>query len=381
MSVDPFQVINEVVNVENNVADFIQNGPPDGLAGYVRDKYRERCREFANAPAWARLLANAPAGTLGRLCRPYLDDNGWDSPVFEPPFAGGQCPGVSYDVTWDRQAPGINPPPGSARALGPISISTALNPGDEGANCPPGTEFKRFTLLSNGNPVSNIYSGCGVSYSNFQVVRRDGQPDSCGDPPPQLEPGPNPPPNPGPLPGPDPTENPDNPTGPPLIPIPPYDDPIFGPVPVQPPPAVGVPDLPGDPTNGPGDPDAIDDPIPGGPGTPNEDGGVDFGAPPSGRAWVGAFVQVDYPDDAGTVPNTAPVNAVFTRTVGNVSLKHGTAYSTAVRLSSEWSAIFRGNDNLTVDGCKVNVLPSFSYRVYPVSVETCPENTCTIAEV
>ena len=285
---DPRAIIEGIRNFEEAAGEFIRDGPSTGLPGYVRDGYRERCRQFANLPPWARLLGNGPSGALDRICTPYWADNGWDGPEANPPdVIGGQCPGVSYRYTatgFDRGNVIVNnvrtcP----SNAFGPIGVRRLLN----GAGNFVEVQVTFFTAA--GAPVfATFISGnpANVTGTITNVVRCDGQLDDCGDSPtdgPRV--GPNPPPDPGPVVGPPPTDNPGNPTGPPLIPLPPYNDPIYGPTPIE---------GPTGPTGPPGG--GGNDPV-GGPGSPGDGGdtgtgGENEGSADEGDELVGVLVQV-----------------------------------------------------------------------------------------
>ena len=275
---DPIAIIEGLRNFEDAAGEFIRDGPSTGLPGYVRDGYRERCDQFANLPAWARVLGNGPSGALDRICTPYWDDNGWDGPeVGPPPFPGGQCEGVIYTVTLQNNSTsGPFGAPQSRSGPGPVVgafVTITLPPATGVA----GIEF------ANGK-INTLSGGSVAAPTILGVVRQDGQPDLCGDPPAPITPGPNPPPDPGPVGGPVPTPNPDNPTGPPLIPLPPYQDPVYGPIPIVGPTGpTGPPVDPGPPPGDIGDPGGSSD---------TGAGGEAEGEAPEGSILVGLKIDV-----------------------------------------------------------------------------------------
>lgn len=297
---NPIEIIEGLRNFEEGAGEFIRNGPSTGLPGYVRDGYRKRCDQFANLPPWARLLGNGPSGALDRICTPYWEDNGWDGPeVGPPPFTGGQCPGVPYGAryTW-LSGPGANPSnytpslgqflPGGRTLYGPLSGGSLVEGG--GGLCTPsrsGYLVNGFDI--NGNPLSGLLNRGGASClfpSSLDTIEGLGferltPGDECGSPPSTVIPGPNPPPDPGPLPGPEPTDDPDNPIGPPLIPLPPYQDPIYGPTPIVGP--TGPPDTPPPPPGDIGDPGSSSD---------TAVGGESEGEAPEGSILVGLKIDV-----------------------------------------------------------------------------------------
>ena len=108
-----------------------------------------------------------------------------------PPFTGGQCPGTIYQFTWTVNQGNAPPFNGISDRPGPLTLSRALEPGDENAGCEEGQEFARYTMLSGTSPVG-LGSGCGVTVTNIQVTPLFGMPDNCGDPNTELpEPGDN----------------------------------------------------------------------------------------------------------------------------------------------------------------------------------------------
>lgn len=379
MAANPIAVLRKIIEAEKSFADFIQNGPADGLGGFARDGYRTRCEQFANAPPWARLLARGPAGSLGRVCKPYLDDIGADLPeITPPPFAGGQCEDVQYNV-FARGLPafGGEITQQSGAVFGPI-VGILRTPTGGGGGVFIGLQARDTLTTAFGVTTSEANA---PSWRIINVVRVDGQPDNCGDPPDgPLRPGPNPPPNPPPTPGPEPTADPGNPTGVPLLPIPEYDDPIGGPVPFEAEPdgtgGVGPEDIPGNTDSQEGGAENYGDAIAGGSGTDVGSDDIDFGEPPTGRVWVGALFQFAIPTDYGDVPGSRPTNTVVPRVFGNCSLTYDSARGTAVRVNSANVELFRPNGALKVTGVFVNSLPGITFNVRPVSVAKCPENSC-----
>lgn len=376
-------VIEGLDEVSRRLGEFVKNGPDGGLAGHVRDGYRRRCRQYANVPGWLKRLSPTGARTFGNMCDPYLENNNWSPPVSAPSFSGGQCEAAYVaSVSWEQADSGCNVTQGSNPSLGvgfgPISlqfVTVGTPPGSPVDLCP-GFSYNRVLLTNRDGQVTLVGASRGVRLLSFNIAREDGQPDDCGNPPPDLLPGPTPPPNPPDDGTPDPTDNPGDPADP-IVPIPPFVDPRFGPIPIDFSPTGGS-DRPGaTPTQSePGSGDSVGDPIEGvGSGEP-EDSDVDFGDPPEGRVWVGALLQVLAPSFEAVIPSEAPVNDVYPRVVGNAALRYEGGRGTAVRIRSEWSEHFRPVDALQVKGLSVSLRPSFSWRVFPISRETCPEDKC-----
>lgn len=370
MSLSPGKVVDGLLGVEDAIGDFIANGPSGGFPGHVRDQYRKRCNQFANLPPWARALGGVPGGSMSRICQPYWDSNNWDGPVNDPPFTGGQCP-VRYGLI-------------TKRADGAVVGNTLFVYG-------PVTELRVFKI--SGITERTIFSGftAGGAPLTVQrdrgttgnepagsatVYRTDGQADNCGDPDSEFKPGANPPPDPGPTAGPEPTADPSNPSGPPLLPVEPYFDPVFGDIPVEGPEGEGGGSQPpGNPDTAPGSPDNVGEGIPG-TEAPEEGADTPFGDPPEGKSYIGALVKFVFPTEVGNIPGSGPENKVVSRTVGNVSLIFDGGRGTAEQVRSEWVSLVRPSGALAVSGVHVNALPGTTYTVYPLLIENCPENTC-----
>lgn len=137
-------------------------------------------------------------------CRDYLGDDMPEYSEPQPPFTGGQCAGVAYDITISFNSPGTNGNPRQTSTVRRIAPITFI--GEVG-----GTFFTGgrawSTLVSNpfgpGQVSSGFYpSGSSPSPSVVSIVRVDGLPDDCGDPPVEgetgynpIRPGPPPPPD------------------------------------------------------------------------------------------------------------------------------------------------------------------------------------------
>jgi len=375
---NPIDVIRRLRDVQEGIGEFIRNGPDTGLPGYVRDKYRERCDQFANLPPWARLLGNGTAGTMDRMCRGYWEDEGKDGPISEPPFPGGQCED-SYFVFFS-----YNPIATNGTTIQPLINDIAIVQGPLSNFRSEGSGASQVLLITNGGGGSQTLISGTAPQGNFRnevltsVSLRFGGADNCGDQPPILKPGPNPPVDPGPIDGPEPTDDPRNPFGPPLIPIPPFDDPVYGPIPI-----VGDPEPTGPGGGGgagggdglPGSPDAVGDEA--GAAAGGEGGeDVDFGEPPEGSIWVGALVQAVVDSRLGNIPGTGPPQTVYPTVIGNASLIYTGARGTNERLESASTLLARATTALVLTGCRVQAQPGVNLTVRPISALTCPENPC-----
>lgn len=373
---NPIKIIRKFIEVENTVGEFIRSGPDSGLPGHIRDSYRHRCDELANASGWARALGVLSRGSASRICQPYWDDQGTDGPVIDTPFSGGQCEGASYLVELAGSNSTGNPATSSRTVVGPVGgvCFGALN---QFNRLPIGAQGANGCVISGGGAgvTSPEHQG---SWSVTSVTRVGGLPDDCGDPPGEIIPGPNPPPNPGPLPGPEPTDDPRNPFGPPLFPIPPYIDPIFGPIPIVEDPESDGPGGGGNPSGGdglPGSPDAIGGSAGG--TTGGADGvDVDFGEPPEGKIWVAALVKATVDTRLGNIPGTGPEQTVYPTVIGNASLIYTGARGTNERLESASTLLARSTTALVLTGCRVQAQPGVTLTVSPITALTCPDNPC-----
>ena len=392
---NPLGIIEGLLEVEGKIGSFIKGdiGGDSAVVNHFRDQYRASCEEFSNAPGW---LQNFPgfkaAGTIGRICKPYLDDNQWDSPELGPPFTGGQCQ-KQYDVTatgfFTSSSQCTNPEVGGTqqsifmefacdspfsfrRVFGPVGAPRLVAQQGDGLFS---IRFSGFN--SSGEPTDFVIANnhCpakGDWQVNLSVTPCDGD-DDCGDPEPVPLPGPNPAPMPDPirLPGDEPRPNPRNPDGLPDIPVDPFPDPIGG---------DGFPALPdgfgfGGGRSGGGGAGRSFDPIE----NDDETGGQDeeFDDPPEGEVWVGAYLELtQVPINITTVPGTGPENGAYFRIVGNFSIfsdsESSRLYSDSVQVRNRWTKFIGNPQGLPVSGARVSVLPGVRYRVIPVSAPADP---------
>ncbi len=171
------------------------------------------CKAYSLAPG---LASSGPVGDLNRgvyesVCAP-ADDPLPDPPV--PPYTGGQCEGVIYDVFGVYTSYNDNPSFGcgtlGCRTFGPGPIgATVQRPGDptwylevQGNTVQWKSDGSLGEPTNSGirvdsGPCRSGSSGLGLGGAPTitSVSRRDGQPDNCGDPDkeyPQVDP-PDPP--------------------------------------------------------------------------------------------------------------------------------------------------------------------------------------------
>jgi len=388
---NPLGIIEGLLEVEDRIGGFIKGdiGGDSAIANHFRDQYRARCEEFTNAPGWLQGFVGLGAGgAISRICKPYLDDNEWDSPELGTPFTGGQC-SFQYNVfvavtRFPNSDPGdvttttISTLGNQGAPMGPIT-GVVVGPAssfDVGGSCSTGDTPAVGCSTANGNWLIACYANSTIVNAEITSVVpfRSSDNDDCGDPEPVPVPGPNPAPMPDPirLPGGQPRPNPRNRDGLPDIPVDPFPDPIFGP---------GLPALPdgfgfGGGRSGGGGAGRSFDPIE----NDDEDGGQDeeFDEPPEGEVWVGAYLELTkVPINITTVPGTGPENGAYFRIVGNFSIfsdsEGSRLYSDSVQVRNRWTKFIGNPQGLPVNGARVSVLPGVRYRVIPVSAPADPD--------
>lgn len=183
--------------------NYIRDAQPDSLfEALPLAAARQGCRRYADKGGNYPELRAARAE---RACRPYLDSLEYgDPPSLVQPFTGGQCSDLRYNVfgtytsnqedvggcgtTRNWQASGI---------FGPISGITK-DPGiQQGWKVQGGITAVNCVDIETGKQLIDV-SSCGPSVSNFtvragrpsisSVVPLFGEPDVCGDRPPEYTP-------------------------------------------------------------------------------------------------------------------------------------------------------------------------------------------------
>lgn len=363
--------VSEFDDLAEAIADPNPNRPIQNATGQFGQKV---CDAISNNPGlYAPTILQWP---LKAVCQPYWDDQGYDAPVVDVPFTGGQCAGVAYTVTWSitetlcSSGP-VNRPQPNRTVIGPIArAKTEINPGSN-----PTVEFRFGTagstlpIQGSGSYIDPCFADVtsALDWGTFVAVRQDGLPDTCGDPPGDVVPGPNPAPDPGPLP-------PD--TGPsfdirgnPIFVLPPTLE-------VSPDFNIDVPigeiNLGSGTGNGPAAPPAPGEESPG-EGTGEGGGDNDFPEPPDGERWVGCCVTITAtPPGAGAIPQAEP-QSIYPTTIGNVRLRFrgfsgGSEYDTPVVNRQKTTCVWEPVRGLEPVGVRVNLLPGYSYSYRPYSV-------------
>jgi len=225
---NPLDFIGTLADVAGGLGDWVANGTPEAgsIAGEVQQRYRDHCDAWSNGPTWVQQFDPGARLFLSNACKPWLDSQGSGDPSASVPFTGGQCPGVEYDVAWVRRTDGAAQAGGTFTDDGPISLI------DESFEEPDG-EFTIRWRLTGATSETTINGGINRTGPRSRYTldvtptRTDGQPDDCGNPPPDIEPNPNPRPDPG-L---DPEDEPfEREPGQPVLPMPEIPDPFGDPV-------------------------------------------------------------------------------------------------------------------------------------------------------
>lgn len=157
----------------------------ESATGFLKGKVCEALNTIGDAFTLAANVTAEPlnrlnvANGLGALLCDLPTDN---LQAAEPPFTGGQCPGVNYRINWSWSAPGFNSGPQTADRVGPLGFSRA---GTGSLDCGPGGgTYNVYTVTeATGNAPVSLAAGCDAVLNNLTVERLDGQPDNCGDPP------------------------------------------------------------------------------------------------------------------------------------------------------------------------------------------------------
>lgn len=368
--------IRKGIETADQIADFIANPDPSKpFANAIGNAGRKACESWSAQDPWTQgFLAQVipggigQAGLLNTVCKPYLDDNGWDSPSQVPPFTGGQCYTTynldfSFTNQFGRQTSNQIV---SGRIIG-VYVTEVLGNGTKQSGIEretsPGAGITRISL---GTVAGTIDPDPAIA----NIVRVDGLPDDCGDPPGVLAPGSNPAPSPGPFPT---GEEPDvDPFGNPIFYVPDIADP-FGDIPIGDDPFAPAP------VSGGGDGlPGLDDAI--GPEAADVESGdgeeIDFGEPPEGRVWVGCIVETTTDSKIGSIPGTGPGQRVWPDVRGNLSLKYGDRKGSNVRINSRFTDIYRPVTSLILTGAFLQLQPFSSGKIFPISALKCPDNPC-----
>lgn len=194
--------------------EFIRDGDPQSVPGkIVQGAARAACRAYADDPTSVRAAVRPKAE---KSCRPYLEDIGYGiPPTAKKPFPGGQCAtnyriwAEQYNAVFGRWNDSAALGGGAQQIRGPVLSLALTNGGPCQGGLGPGFLLGAVaTGGANGDSVLTIPQACITSPPSgepglraLRLVRSDGQPDNCGNPPPVYT-GPIPPVAPAPRPEP-----------------------------------------------------------------------------------------------------------------------------------------------------------------------------------
>lgn len=340
--------------------------------GLVGAAGRGFCNVHANNPGIVGSLGSIASDFVDGACKPYYDENGIEPPSGGPTFQGGQCVGVVYNVFYRVYSSVNGWAVGAVSGYGPIrglSFSPS-HPGYSGvyldAHESDGSSPAQFF-------ASYVQDENIPSVAIVNVVRLDGQPDDCGNPPSPFSPSSNAPPasygvpflgqdskgRPAPITIFAPSLNPDGSLSIPVnIDGTPAD--LGNPSPL---PGGGKPE-----DNAPVEPGDAKEPSP-------EDGGkVCFDAV-EGKELVGVSWTLTVPEAFGEIPGS--LVPVYPRVIGNIRLILGACDTVLgvvqdqVQIRTAKGSLFRPFGGTQVAGAIINTLPGVGVSLTPlyVSVE------------
>lgn len=190
------------VQTLQGVSDWLRDDLPTaspGLAKWAQETGRRACSKYARQRGSVPFLTSDP--TWDGMCGGYWDATNQgptSSGSYAPPFTGGQCSGTIYQVivTYNLgtgvpggcSAPFDQSVNGSLGVAGPIGGITTQSVTIPGASLPGKQSF-----LNHGNnqqiSLGQTFGGCDLPHVVIKsVTRLSGNPDNCGDPPPEYRP-------------------------------------------------------------------------------------------------------------------------------------------------------------------------------------------------
>jgi hypothetical protein len=174
---------NDLTNGENG--EYLRDGNPQNLFQRLPlEMARQGCRRYADKP---NNYTAARTARTERACRPYLDDLQYgDGPTLELPFRGGQCSNVFYRIAFSFTNSFGNSQTLEQVAMGPLQ-GVWTEPDGNG-----NTRAGYFESDGAGNKVKQIQTTTNAPFqpspSLAILFRIDGQPDNCGNVPPEYTP-------------------------------------------------------------------------------------------------------------------------------------------------------------------------------------------------
>lgn len=171
-----------------SLPEWINEGQPNSIVlGATQASYRQACRRWARGGFDPNERRD---DWYSEICKPYLQDIGeWpgDETVSQP-FTGGQCEGVEYFFAYNwTDANGNTGESSGGPYVGPLSGLRV----EENLNIEGNYTGISDIYITDGLGVERLFkdngeTGLPRSDRNYRAVRADGQPDICGNPPPEV---------------------------------------------------------------------------------------------------------------------------------------------------------------------------------------------------
>lgn len=188
---DPLALVSNLFSPAGFLRDKLAT--PDSELGSLGRQVKKSAQMFCDG-----LRANPDIATLptvqrsygDEVCRDYWEEGPNTGPTLTPPFSGGQCP-VTYIVSYTiKNADGTVSPVQTTSGTGPVSGIEVVQVGPAGGGFS-GTFSVRIKFANASQTVhtQGTYPGETVNGTITNVTRADGNPDTCGNPPPKFTPG------------------------------------------------------------------------------------------------------------------------------------------------------------------------------------------------
>lgn len=175
----------QITDLPGFIADTNNVGP---YANVSRQAGRLACRSWARGGGPQNLPGFDAA--WGAICEPYLDsiDESPSTGGLDNGFAGGQCPGVLYNVRARVTLPNNPPQITEANLVGPLRYNQDLAAYPDNPGCTGGNSWKRFSIAGSTQTAIISWVGCGAGLEVLSVTPLNGGSNDCGDPPPLYDP-------------------------------------------------------------------------------------------------------------------------------------------------------------------------------------------------
>lgn len=170
-----------------DIRRMIAEGARDQLEEPADAARRAYCNLYTNSPSWVFMKNNLIIPIVTRTLNAACSDFAPPPPPPPPPFTGGQCPGVDYTLVVDCLATDRGDPEQIPRTINLVTVKGVINALDYTSTS--GGQLIDVEIYRNGSAVPqiqrwNLGSGWSVVEGTVEYAlnRKDGQPDTCGDP-------------------------------------------------------------------------------------------------------------------------------------------------------------------------------------------------------